>query len=376
MGDLLTDRVRAWFTAVGTIATAAGAAYAASGLPLLAATAILFAAAAAWLAVLLAAWTGRDAPSTHDRGFQVLFGLVAVASILGGFTFAYARSSAAGPPAKLVPEEPKGAIELTIPPGWSESDAIFEVPGLDLRDPIVAMPSGSSNVMLLAGTTGATGARLLSRDFLGQLLVPPKVPQAIRLAGGLEVYDYRYLTLAGVRGSLLRVLVAPTTVGVATIVCYATSWVAATRMLECEAAVLSAKLRRGDAYPLGPSIGYADALTEVVGSLAIDHRRLRGALRRGTAAEQTALAEQLERVFRDALDDMPTKVSPRDRAVTRRIAAGLRETGDAYGRLTKALAAVDGGQDAVDRASRRVRVSYRKLRECVSSLEALGYRVK
>ena len=255
-----------------------------------------------------------------------------------------------------------GVVSLQPPNAWTRSAEPAAVRGVELEDSVALDGPGSATIA--AGTYAASDGSLLPASLRDGA---PK-PAAVKL-GDLEAYRYDALR-AGDR--TLRLYAAPTSAGVAAVVCSAPASAAARVAPECDRAAASLRLRSAKPFPIGPDTAYAKELTDAIGPLnkagVAGARRLRDAER---ASAQATIAGQLSGTYAAAAKKLqdaagnPLVAGANDdvvRALTRvidgyrRLAAAARaERGAAYGRARRdvrsALAALSRAVDAAGRSA-------------------------
>jgi serine/threonine-protein kinase len=268
-----------------------------------------------------------------------------------------------------------GTLSLRAPDGWRRQarEQTPEIPGLGLSDRLGLVPDELPATGTLSGMTGATGATLLPRAFRKRLA--GDLPRAARVRlGAQQALMYRDLRVRGF-DRLVTVFAVPTTLGVATLTCYAPEALTAALRLGCERVAQTLRLRRGRAFPLGPDPATARALDDITGDLNRVRRVRRGGLKAakspaGQRRNALALARAQGVAARRAgrLD-----VSPAIADVMGSIAAALRAGQRAYTRVAAAVSAQDAGSYRT--ASKAVRAADRDVDAQIGRLADAGYRI-
>jgi hypothetical protein len=279
-----------------------------------------------------------------------LLGVVVVAGLLIGR--ASGGSNEPTPAASRVYTE--RPLELSYPDGWQRAEDPPPIPGLKLQNPIAVSESGVGRDALLAGTTDATGPSLLPAALLDRLGETPARDDAVR-SGELEAYRYRDLRPDGFEGTM-TVYVAPTTEGVVTVACAASTLrIAETFLPACGEVAGGLKLIQGEPFALGADKNYLAKLDQTFERLNRDRAReartLRGAK---TQAGQAQAAASLTQSYRRARRSLRGgSVSPTVRGAAASVRAALARTEAAYGRLT--AAARRGNREQYDAVRKDVR---------------------
>ncbi len=275
-------------------------------------------------------------------------------------------------PQRLPNSASQGDITIRYPDGWEQVDSAPEFPGIKLASAVALerkRPDGSG---VLAGFSSASGSAMLSREFLGRLSRTP-ARDRVALGGVGSAYHYRSIRPRGVDRSL-TLIVAPTTKGILTVVCYADPVDARKFARECERMWKTVSLRVATTYPLGADAVYAKALSSIFEELNRTRARIQ---RRVRAAPREARSNVAARAFSDALARAygrlgRLQVSPLERDAHMRIRAALATTRDAYARAAESWATKRPWRHARARAL-RAEVS---LRLQVSRLAYRGYTIR
>ena len=225
--------------------------------------------------------------------------------------------------------------------------------------------------MVVGQVKDVTNSTLLPTGFLQALgldagEVPPR--ESVRLIDNkLQAYRYANLRPRGV-DQPVTLFTVPTSAGVATVACLDPS-------ADCESIANTLKLNAGTAFPVGPSKDYAGQLGKVLSGLdkkaAAGRKALKSA---GTPKQQAAAAKGLSSAYKDASSKVSKlKTSPADASVNRALAAALKKTGAAYGRL--ASAAGSSNKAAYAKASKAVQQAEKDVTTQLNNLEQAGYKL-
>ncbi len=296
---------------------------------------------------------------------------VAGAAVLG---FALGGSGSSGTEAAS-PASFKGVLQndslaLRYGDGWRPLRDATAV-GPRVSDPVgLAARDGSGR--LVAGMTQAEGPTLLPASFLSRLDEPPATDDPVRL-GKSDAFRYAELQPKGSERRV-RLYVAPTSAGIATIECSAPAAGADDFWPTCETVATTLRLRDGRPLPLGPSEPYAKRLSSALGRLATTRTRELAALRKaGRPAGQAAAASSLADAYRRAASALDKGNAPPQAApAARRIVTTLRSTAAAYTDL--ATAARADSESRWNAARRTVKRREAAARRAVGGLEDLGYK--
>ena len=202
-------------------------------------------------------------------------------------------------------------MRLSTASGWKPLATELPVKGLDLSDVASAAPGGEGDAgAILAGVAGkgANQPVLLPAAFLQSLglrrgVVPDRT--VVKLGGGVSAYRYGDLRPIGL-GRSLTVFVAPTDAGVATIACVEPAAADAAFAKACEQAARSVTLEDADAFPLGPSSDYGEAVDDALGTLGKTLARERKAMRAAkTPKGEGKAAKAIAGAYRKARSGLP-----------------------------------------------------------------------
>jgi tRNA A-37 threonylcarbamoyl transferase component Bud32 len=265
-----------------------------------------------------------------------------------------------------------GPLQVAVPEGWvTEKSVVTRFPDLHLADSSTLVPRGGK------GTEAATVGISLAR---GKTLLPPALrpyashPRGVPLSlGSLQALRYDGLG-SKPRSEPWTVIVAPTSVGVATIACRAGPRGGDLRRT-CQRLAASLKLLEGAGYPIGSSSQLATLLRRQIGTLNREVRHLRRRLQRASGSgAQAAVAAGLADVFRRRARTLAAfQVSPQSAAHLAGLVSGLRLVRDAYKRL--AAAARSGNRRAYRTGVDEIYLVESILYNRILYLRSLGYRV-
>ena len=191
--------------------------------------------------------------------FVVLFALAAVLGSRGSQPHPSSDPVVAAPKLRVASKD----LSLKVPPGWSRVRKAPDV-GLPLTRAAAAAPRGRAagpvvEFGMVSGDAATNGALLPAGflDSIGKSTSSVPARSAVRLpAQNLQAWRYRNLSPVGAPRQV-TVYTVPTSGGVATVVCAALQTAAAALGPQCDAIAGTLLLRRGTAYPVGPSDAYA-----------------------------------------------------------------------------------------------------------------------
>jgi hypothetical protein len=242
---------------------------------------------------------------------------------------------------------------------------------------------------LSAGTVAAAaGPTLLSRSFRARVSGALPRPQPVRL-GAVQAYRYTGVGVRGLSGTL-SVYVAPTSAGVATIVCSDTSGGDRAFQTECARIASTLRLIGVRPYPLGPSPDDASLLSATFGRLRASSRGALAALAGAkTASAQASASQQLAGIYDAAAGQLSgATLSPMVRDAQGAVVAALHRCAGAY---RSAAAAAEGAaaipdinatslntarakaEAAYGRAAGAVTAASGALSQALRGLSSLGY---
>jgi serine/threonine protein kinase len=321
---------------------------------------------------------GRRRPLGFARPAIALFAvLFALAAVLG--------SRGSQPSSDPVVDAPTSRVtsrdlSLKVPAGWSRVRKAPDV-GLPLTRAAAAAPGGRAGgpVVEFGMVTGnaATNNALLPAGFLdsiGQSTSSVPARSAVRLpAQNLQAWRYLNLRPVGAPRQV-TVYTVPTSGGVATVACAAPPARATALGPQCDAIAGTLLLRRGTAYPVGPSDGYATSLNGTIGNLQQATRSGQQSLQSSTTlAGQAAAARSLASAYDSAAAQLSAlNLSPADRATNTQLLQALRGAARAYRRSARAATASDA--DAYRAASAEVPAATAKVNAALAAVAAAGYK--
>jgi predicted Ser/Thr protein kinase len=305
--------------------------------------------------------------------------LVGLAAALGGRSSEPAGTNAAEAVAEPTANLSGPDLALRVPRGWSGRRTPPDL-GLPISNPAAAAPRGPGADPVVE--FGMMKPRVASNDALlpaaflssvGRSAESPPPRKAVRLPGqGLEAWRYQNLRPVG-SGSAVTVYTVPTSEGVATVACALPPGQAAALAGQCDAIASTLRLRRGTAYPIGPSSAYADALNGALGDLqgSIDADQTTLEQSQSLAGQATA-AGGLASAYEAAADQLGAlTLSPADQAINEPLVSALRGAARAY--RGAARTATSGDADAYRAASAAIPGEKAQLNETLSDVRAAGY---
>lgn len=219
-------------------------------------------------------------------------------------------------------------LRLVLPVAWHAARAPA-LPGIPAAA-IKAAREDTFGTRVLAGVLPFTSATLLPGQLIEHAADVPR-PRTLTLAGGMRAYEYTGMAHPAVRG-LLDILVAPTTAGVATVVCVSPA--EASILSDCTAIRRSVSLRRGRPLLLTPSTAFGAQLPAEMARLSAERDSERVAVSSGRAAAAVRVGQAHHR----AAEALAPLVPPRGRRPGA-IVRALRDQAREYRRLANALRA-------------------------------------
>jgi hypothetical protein len=304
-----------------------------------------------------------------------LGGGVLVAAVLG---FVLAGSGGGDKePALQTPSTPAAAkgVEVLVPPDWKKLASAPEIPGVKLDEPVAYGPAGSDgggqSVAVGNVAEGANNSALLSPDLLaaagfeGGKLPPRKTVKLGR--SGVQAYEYENLDVKGAPGKL-TVFTAPTSAGVATVVCSVPAQ-------DCEAIANTLKLSAGKPFPVGPNKEFGAAVSKALGGASKASQTARARLKSAkTNKSQAPVARKAAVAYDQAAKSLEQlEVSPADEALKALVIGPLRDGQQAWKRLS--TAASDHDNAAYKKAQADIAAAEKDLQGAVRGLAAAGYSV-
>jgi hypothetical protein len=303
---------------------------------------------------------------------------LAVLAVLAVLAFVGGRALGGGEdPSALTTSVSGNAVSLSAPAGWGPTTRPERpaIPGLTLRDATGVAPAEDDGSGIVAGMTDAGGPSLLPAKLVERIRGGPGKPAAVQL-GELEALRYRDVRARGFDGRL-TLYASPSSVGVATVACYAPTAEAAAYEPVCESVARTLELLDGRAYPLATSPDTESTLREIVNRLGRSRAGGRRRLARAAApAGQAAGASALARAYREqarrlrGLETGPALTA----GATHRAAAAAERAATAYGRLAAAARSGNGAGYGAARAA--VRSAEARLERSVAAIETAGRTVR
>ena len=305
--------------------------------------------------------------------------IVAFAAAFGAGSSAPRGTNAADTVAEPTANVSGPDLALRVPRGWSRRGTPPDL-GLPITNAAAAGPGGrGANPVVEFGMMKpnvTSNDALLPAAFLssvGRSAETPPPRKAVRLpAQGLEAWRYQNLRPVG-SGSVVTVYTVPTSEGVATVACALPPGQAAALAGQCDAIASTLRLRRGTAYPIGPSSAYADALNGALGDLQGSIDANQTTLEQSQSlAGQAAAAGALASAYDTAAAQLAAlTLSPADQAVNERLVSALRGAARAYGRAART--ATSGNTDDYRAASAAIPGEKAQLNETLSDVRGAGY---
>jgi hypothetical protein len=236
-----------------------------------------------------------------------------------------------------------GAITITYPSTWQQSDQVPAPPGYQFTNPIAVGPKGQPNNRLVTGLVDASGPTLLPAAFVKSLGADPNRNDTVRL-GDLQAYRYRNLDPSNFNPSLTLYAV-PTDKGIATIACQADPAQAAKFLPECERAASTLKLDGAKPFDLGPGRDYVDRVNGTLDKLQSARADQISALKSAsTPAAQGKAASNISRAYDSAAKALSrAPVSPQVKSINDEIVGALNDASDAWGKVADGANAADAG---------------------------------
>jgi serine/threonine protein kinase len=306
--------------------------------------------------------------------------LIALAAALGGRSSTPTGSNGGHAVADPTASVTGPDMALRVPRGWAQRRRPPEL-GIPVSGAAAAGPRGvrgAGPVVEFGMVKGAAASNdaLLAPAFLaslGRSAATPPPRTAVRLpTQGLQAWRYRNLRPVGT-AEALTVYTVPTSAGVATVACAVPPDQAAGLARQCDAIASTLRLRRGRAYPIGPSDVYASTLNGTLGDLEQSSGANETNLEQSqTLAGQAAAAEALASAYETAARELAgLNLSPADRAVNRRLVSALRAVARAYRKAARS--ATGGDPDAYRAASAAIPGVKTQLNSALSGVRGAGY---
>jgi hypothetical protein len=230
-----------------------------------------------------------------------------------------------------------GGLAVTVPTGWRREPREPRIPGVRFTDPIVLVEE-ASGARLVAGLLPATSRTLLPSAFAHAMATDLPRPETVEIGEDLQARHYAGLTSAD-GADVLDAYAAPTTEGVATVVCLAGA--ASSLLNDCWSAVSRIKLERGSSLSPDAAAAFRVGLRASVEALDRSDSAARRALSRSTTTEAQAQAvAPLPGAYRGAAATLAPLV-PARQGVAPDIVAALRRAGTGYKRLEQSIRRAD-----------------------------------
>ena len=322
----------------------------------------------------------RRAASPALRIAALVLGVLVLAALAGVLGRALRgggdSGQAATTPAPLTGDATTDLLAIRYPRGWQPRASHPHVPGLALQHDLALGPARRAGIGLVAGSAQSDDPTLLPRALRSRLGGRVSTDDRVRL-GKVEAIRYRDLRVDGFGDRRLRLFVAPTTAGVATIACYADTASASAWASECDRVARTLKLTRASAYGLAPDADYAAGLSSTLRTLRGRRTAARSALARAhTRRRQQRAAAGLAGAFRSAarsVGGLESSVTPAAVGANRAVATALRRTAAGYAHLARAAQRSDAR--AFGAARREVGAGEAAVQRALDSLKQLGYAV-
>jgi len=266
-----------------------------------------------------------------------------------------------------------GHLQLRYPPSWQFGVNLPAVPGMTLDEPLAIAAAHASAGLTAGRARGASVPTLLPAAFRGQVEGPLPHGEAVML-GSLQAYRYGPLHVRGLAGAV-TVFVVPTTTGVATIDCWSSQRTATGVQAECGRMAATLRLVGASAYPLGPSVEYANAVSQRFTQLNDAVRSpLSSLTSASTPSQQAAALQSLASAWATAARELQAvAVPPAAAEAQQTIVAALQSLSSGY--ASAAAAARSGNAGAYAAASHTIASASAKLNDGLRQLGALGYTV-
>ena len=325
----------------------------------------------------------REPRERRNLAFPIAIGAALVAAVVLGLLLGGGGEEDPAPPrtaASILPEQgvQSGSIALEVPKGWQLLDSTPDIPGLALSDVAAYAPGGRDGGRGVGiGMGDAKDSTLLASGFREQLgLADGEVPErtAVKLGpDDLEAYRYAGLQPEGFDRTV-TLYVAPTSAGVATVVCAAPPEAAEAFAPECEGIADTLQVSDAEPFPVGPDPGYAKTVNAALGRLDRRVAAGRKALTRdgATFRAQARAASGIQAAYADAARQLRrATTSPADRTINATMVQRLTAARDAWKKA--AAAASDKNKGGFQRSESAIKRTQQKLAETLKGLEAAGY---
>jgi len=239
-----------------------------------------------------------------------------------------------------------------------------------LQDAVTVSAGPDRTLSFGMAGTGADNASLLAEPVRGALGSSPR-RTAVKLSSGAQAYRYAGTAAGDAR---LLVFAAPSTRGVATVVCKGPAEVPGFAS-DCDAVANSLTLRSGDWLGVPPDPSYGSQIDATIRRLNAQRRRTRRDLARAhTGGAQARAARSLARAYAAAAESLKRQAAPLGNgAVHASIRTAALRASAAHERA--AAAAAGGQRRRYDRAVKLARRTDQELERAIAALGSLGYRV-
>jgi hypothetical protein len=229
----------------------------------------------------------------------------------------------------------RDALTIAAPAGWSWTDEAPRLPEMPFSRPILLV-NAASNVRVAADVLPATSETLLPAGFIAAMGAGLPSPERIAMGRDLRGYHYAGLSGQGV-GPVVDIYAAPTTEGVATVVCLGD---AVTSLLDdCWSVVSRMSLSRGRPLPLESTAAFHQVLLTKLSELDAAEAAARSRLSdAATPTQQADAVSPLPSAYQDAAAAL-APVVPGSPAWPREIVGALEATATAYAGFARALRA-------------------------------------
>jgi hypothetical protein len=266
----------------------------------------------------------------------VLFGLPLAAALLGVVLALAFGKPAADKPHAAAPSAASagavvsaGALRVTLPEGWTPARTGPKIPGFDGAHAAFARSYDSDVAIALLPARSAS----LLPPALDVATRPAAARPRVQRSGAIRAYDY----VRPAKGRrVLDIVVAPTTLGVATIACSS----AVVAPDECAQALHGLRLAGGSFLPLSTESAFLAGLPDAVNTLGAQRVRLRTRLTRaGLVAGAARTAYRLAGTYGTAYRALRPLAAPHSEA--RSTVILLRRLRSRYFTLAAAIRARD-----------------------------------
>ena len=326
---------------------------------------------------LLVSPEAREAVEGGPRRSRVLLalaiaGVVVLAAAAFGFLVGRSHRTSEPPPFRSTA---LGPVVLTLPHDWIAVGGRVVVPDLLPRQRFGVAPAGRiENGGLAGGLSAGDPPTYLPASFAKSARDVSLTHAALVRTGPLEGYRYSELEARGF-SPRLTVYAFPTTLGVATLACFASTGPAPAIPEECERIVGTLRITRGRPLGVGASREFAATIAAAVRRLNVAREAGRGRLARATTPEaQVTTALATAGAFDKAASEVDGSPAAPDQRTRRGVEDVLRRTAAAYRGLAKA--ARRGSATGFEAARALVTRLEGQVNERLGRLRELGYAVQ